>query len=143
MLTGTETSGPAGSGDRQYTFDNCTVSYNGAILIGSKPVKEYAMKGENPTCFSYQNVMELIFEDGILITSVDHSKKMLRIRKNIELGLRNLTVNRDIRCIRRFMNSSFIGDYKTFRLIGSRMRYLKELKKDYLYFRFNESDKQD
>lgn len=105
--------------------------YNGAVLLGSGLVKEYYLKGDKLACFSYQNVLELVFENGILITTVDQSKAMLRIRKNIELGLRNLNNNRDLRCIKRFMATSFVGDYKPFLTNHMRMHYLKDIQKDY------------
>jgi hypothetical protein len=118
--------------EKRYQFKDLAVSYNGAIIIGWDKVSEYELKNVKPVCFSYRRVYELVFEDGVLITTVDQSKAMLRIRKNIELGLRSLSKNRDIRCIRRFMNSSFVGDYRPFLTLNRRFRYLKEMKKDYL-----------
>ncbi|MDF2943743.1 MAG: hypothetical protein K0S01_2601 [Herbinix sp.] len=116
--------------EQQPIVQNLSVSYNGAILVGADLVKEYYMKG-NLTCFSYQRVVELIFEDGVLITTIDHSKAMSRIRKNIELGLRSLYKSRDARLIKHFINNSFVGDYKTFLFDNSRLKYIKEMKKDY------------
>lgn len=117
--------------DKHYEFEKCMVSYNGAILIGANPVNEYYLKDSQPACFSYQNVKEFVFADGVLITTVDQNKAMLRIRKNIELGLRNLTKKRDLRCIKKFMNTAFIGDYKPIKISRSRMKYLRDMKKDY------------
>lgn len=122
---------PGEMNETQYDFQDYAVSYHGAVLIGTNLVKEYNMKGMMPACFSYQNVMELFFEDGVLITSVDQSKAMLRIRKNLELNLRSILRSRDVRCIKRFMYSSFVGDYKVFRLPITRMRYLQDMKSDY------------
>lgn len=116
---------------KQYLFPERTVPYNGAVLLGGDLVKEYSLKNNKIACFSYKSVWELVFEDGILITSVDQSKAMARIRKNIELGLRNLSNSRDVRCIRRFMNSSLIGDYKPLTFASSRLKYLKEMRNDY------------
>ena len=116
---------------QRHSFDEFKVAYNGAILIGANPIKEYYMKGDVPSYFSYQRVIELVFENGILITTVDQSKAMLRIRKNIELGLRSLHKNRDKNCITRFMNAAFVGDYKPFRFQYNRMNYIKDMKKDY------------
>jgi hypothetical protein len=121
----------AENNERQFDFDHFPVNYNGAILIGANPMKEFGNKGKIPACFSYQEVKELIFEDGVLITTVEQSKAMQRIRKNIDLGLRSLDKNRDNRCIQRFMDSVFIGDYKPFRLQHSRMKYLKNMQKGY------------
>jgi hypothetical protein len=117
--------------ERYYEFDHCKVSYNGAILIGADLVKEYYQKSGKLSCFSYQKVFELVFEDGILITAIDQSKAMSRIRKNLELGLRSLSKSRDLQCINRFISSSFVGDYKVFRIPHSRVKYLKGMKNDY------------
>jgi hypothetical protein len=117
--------------EKSYLFQEAPVTYNGAILIGANQIKEYNIKGNKMNCFSYQSVFELIFEDGILITTIDQSKAMSRIRKNLELGLRSLSKSRDVRLIQHFINSSLVGDYKTFRLNNSRLKYLKEMKNDY------------
>jgi hypothetical protein len=103
------------------------VLYNGAILIGREPVTEYLLQENRLPYFSYKQVYELVFNNGVLVTTVEHSRAMFRIRKNLELGLRSLAAKRDVRCIRRFMNSSFIGDYRLLST-GKRLKYLKELK---------------
>lgn len=118
--------------DKQYELNNLAVCYNGSILIGTNPVKEYTLGKGRVECFSYQNVFELVFEDGILTTTIDQSKAMLRIRKNIELGLRNLNSSRDVKCIFRFMKTSFVGDYRTFFFGNSRVKYLKDMKSEYI-----------
>lgn len=117
--------------EKLYEPNELKAAYHGTIMIGDELVTEYYMKGDKPVCFSYQNVLELVFEDGMLVTTIDQSKAMLRIRKNIELGLRSLNKSRDLRCIRRFMNSSFIGDYKMFVHSGLRYKYLKNMKNHY------------
>lgn len=116
---------------QKHEFNHLPVTYNGVILIGANPLKEYYTKSETFAYYSYQKVIELVFENGILITTVDQSRAMLRIRKNLELNLRSLTKKRDVRCISRFMNSAFIGDYKPFHFSYNRMNYVKEMKKDY------------
>lgn len=87
------------------------VSFTGAVVAAAEPLNTYEIPGELP-CFSYKQVLELIFQDGKLVTTVDHSKAMLRIRKNLDLGLRKLEKERDVRCIRHFIETSFVGDYK-------------------------------
>ncbi|MDF2906665.1 MAG: hypothetical protein K0R34_1986 [Herbinix sp.] len=116
---------------QKHSLGEFPVSYNGVILIGANPVKEYYMKGDSPSYFSYQTVIELVFENGVLTTTIDQSKAMLRIRKNLELGLRSLNKKRDKNCISRFMNAIFVGEYKSFRFQYNRMNYIKEMKKDY------------
>lgn len=117
--------------DRKHSFEEFPVSYNGTILIGANIVKEYYLKGNTPAYFSYQKLIELVFENGTLITTVDQSRAMLRIRKNLELGLRRLDNKRDKRCISSFMNSVLIGDYKPFYLQYNLMKYVKAMKEDY------------
>jgi hypothetical protein len=116
---------------QRYHFTDLPVSYNGAILIGTNIVKEYYLDGTKPAYFSYQKVVELVFDKGVLITTVDQSRAMLRIRKNLELGLRDLSNKRDKRCINRFMNSVLVGDYKPFLFHYNRMKNVKDMKKDY------------
>ena len=132
------TAEPADMIEEPYIFHDKPISYSGTILIGDVPIKEYIMKEyimkeSRTTIFSYKSVYELIFEDGNLITTIDHSKAMLRIRKNIELGLRSLTNKWDVRCIFHFMKSTFIGDYRTFSSAKKRLKYLKEMKSSYQY----------
>ncbi|BCJ95122.1 hypothetical protein acsn021_26910 [Anaerocolumna cellulosilytica] len=87
------------------------VIFTGAVVIAAEILKTYDIQGELP-CFSYNHVIELIFQDGKLVTTIDHSKAMVRIRKNLDLRLRSLEKKRDIRCIKRFIDTSFVGDYK-------------------------------
>lgn len=117
--------------EKKLEQEDIKLSYSGVILIGANPVKEYYLKGDKLACFSYQNVMELVFEKGMLITTIDQSKAMLRIRKNIELKLRSLNKGRDVICIRHFIWSSLVGDYKPFLFSGQRYKYLQEMRNDY------------
>lgn len=117
--------------NQQYVLNRCRLSYSGSILIGADIVKEYSIKNSFPACFSYQYVKELIFDDGVLVTTIDHNKAMLRIRKNLELGLRSLNNKRDLRCINHFLGSAFVGDYKPFRMAINRLRYIKDMKSFY------------
>lgn len=112
----------------QYRFDKCRAAYKGSVLIASDLVYDYRTKSNSCACFSYQNVKELVFEDGILVTSIDHNKAMYRIRKNLELGLRDLKSSKDLRCVNRFLDSALVGDYKPFRFAFSKLAYLKAMK---------------
>ncbi len=106
------------------------VPFTGTILIGAGLTKEYYIK-DKLACFSYQKVYELVFDKGMQITTVDQSKAMQKIRKNIDAGLRNLENKRDIRCIKRFLNSSFVGDYKSYFFRGKLLKHLKNMREDY------------
>lgn len=87
------------------------ISYTGAVVIGRDFIDTYGFEADFP-CFCYRHVVELIIEDGTVITTIEHDKAMIRIRKNIEKGLRDLTSGKDARCIRTFMKSSFVGKYR-------------------------------
>lgn len=86
------------------------LNYTGAIVIARDFVKDYEIE-ENFPCFCYAHVVELIFEKGILVTTIVHDKAMVRIRRNLEKGIRTLRKAKDSRCIRKFIKSSFVGKY--------------------------------
>jgi len=117
--------------EKEYVLKDCRLYYNGSILIAADLVNEFRVKGSNPACFSYQNVKELIFNDGVLVTGIDQNRAMHRIRKNLELGLRRISNSKDVRCINRFLDSAFVGDYRPFRLTYNRFRYIKKMKSCY------------
>lgn len=87
--------------------------YSGSIIIGRRLItKEYQLQDYINPCFSYEDVIELIFSQGILVTSIDHSKAMKRIRMNLKCGYRTIKSKKDIHCIYTFLKETFIGDYK-------------------------------
>lgn len=116
-----------------HNYPEFNMSYNGAVLIGETMINDFKWDGFETAFFSYKNVYELVFDNGILITSIDQSRAMQRIRKNIELGYRSITNKQDVRVIKRFLNASLIGDYKPFFTNRRRLKYIKEMKKDYDY----------
>lgn len=116
------------------------IYFNGTILIAKDLDKDFMAVGKDYPCISYQHVLELVFNKGVLETTIDHSRAMARVRKNLKLGLRNLNNKRDMRCIKRFLNSSFIGEYKLISdleikkgfketlKIRKKLKYLEQLK---------------
>lgn len=100
------------------------VNYSGGVLILRGLLEEYA---EYEDLFSYETVLELIFRDGCLITTVDHSKAGLRIRRNLERGLRSMNSARDRLCIRRFILQTVICDYRQSRLAYGKRKVLRNL----------------
>lgn len=94
---------------------NIPLQYSGAILMANSFVNDYGIQleqGQKYPCYCYKVVYEYIFENGILITTIDHSRAMIRIRKNLDLGYRDLTKKRDFKCIEQFIKTSLVGDYK-------------------------------
>lgn len=123
------------SPEESYEFGQMYIPYTGALLIADGLLEEYRQEDsdtdDNLPIFSYKTVYELVFNNGNLITTVDQSKAMQRIRKNLELGLRRMDNKRDYQCIRRFIKSNLIGDYRPFSSQNKKLRYLENMKKAY------------
>lgn len=86
------------------------LDYTGGIILATDFIESFGNADIFP-CYCYQKVMELIFNEGTLITTIDHSKAMIRIRKNIIKGLRDIHNKKDNRCIRKFIKDSLVGNY--------------------------------
>jgi hypothetical protein len=106
-------------------YDNIAeqLDYNGALIIVNQIVNNYGKTEEIP-CYCYKLVKEMVFLEGKLITTIDHSKAMLRIRKNLDLGLRRLDKKRDVKCIKKFLKASFAGEYEDIGI--SKLSFLKK-----------------
>lgn len=114
---------PAEGGTVKYEGLHYFLNFSGAVIIA----RDKQIEEENSgllSCYGYHKVLELIFRCGVLVTTIDHSRSMRRIRKNIEKGLRNMSVKRDIRCVKKFIRSSFVGKYKK----GIRKKFWKKQK---------------
>jgi hypothetical protein len=90
------------------------LDYTGAMIIVKDVVDEKYIVDSIVPCYAYRKVLELVFSDGILVTTIDHSRAMKRVRLNLDYGFRDITNRRDIKCIRKFICESFVGDYSRF-----------------------------
>ncbi len=102
------------TGNKVFSQLHCPVTYTGNIIVAKDIVDTFSYEddlSEYP-CFCYKEVYELCFDQGCLTMSIDHSKAMLRIRKNIEKGLRNVKNAKDIRCIHKFLNQTFCHNFE-------------------------------
>lgn len=101
------------TGEKQFYDLHYPIHYSGGIVIAKDPIKGYCddVILDHP-CYYYRTVYELIFKDGSLTTSIDHSKSMHRIRKNIDTGLRTESSGKDLRCIRKFVKECFCRSYE-------------------------------
>jgi len=118
----------------EYQHMNVPILYSGAVLAARTLVNDYGIEreeGECAPCFCYKEVYELIFDHGILITTIDHSRDMKRVRKNIDLGYRDWNKKRDQRCIRHFIKNSMVGDYKITKSKKKEEKYLAQMRADY------------
>lgn len=87
-----------------------SLNFSGGMIVVADFIQDYEC--DKIQCFHYKQVMELIFLNGKLVTTINHNKAMHRIRKNLDTGLRNLDKKRDERCISRFIKTSFVGNYE-------------------------------
>ncbi|WP_167956694.1 hypothetical protein [Anaerosporobacter faecicola] len=87
--------------------------YTGSVVIGRNVVMNDDTTIVEPLpCYHYEEVMELIFSQGVLVTTVNHNRAMKRVRMNLECGYRSLNKKKDVRCIQKFLKDSFVGRYK-------------------------------
>lgn len=62
---------------------NYRIDYTGGLLLANDFIQDlYVHMGFHPA-WKYKKVIELIFEDGVLIKELDHSAKMAKFRKQI------------------------------------------------------------
>lgn len=59
------------------------VKYCGSIILGSGFLRQYHIPYSRPFPWAYENVFELVFEEGKVIRMIDHSKLVEEIRKQI------------------------------------------------------------
>ena len=69
-----------------------------------------------------------------MITTIDHSKAMLRVRKNIDKGYRDLGKFRDRKCIDQFIRTSLLGTYRKTHSLRKKMKCLDRMKDLYLNY---------
>lgn len=93
----------------EYENINLPIKFTGALVIGNELLNDY--DNGMTRCYNYKYVCELIFLNGKLVTTINHSRAMQRIRKNLDMGLRSLSKKRDSKCINRFIKTSFVGNY--------------------------------
>lgn len=87
--------------------------YSGSLVIGRGLIaNDYLSLANGIPCYGYEEVIELIFSQGILVTTINHSRAMKRVRMNLDCGYRTLDKKKDVRCIQKFLRDSFVGDYK-------------------------------
>ncbi|MFA9465741.1 MAG: hypothetical protein ACERKN_15785 [Velocimicrobium sp.] len=85
-------------------------NYQGGIVIAKDVINAFDFNDKYP-CYCYQIVLELIMSEGKVITTINHSRAMHRIRMNIEKGLRSLDNEMDLACINKFLRATFVKKY--------------------------------
>ncbi len=70
-------------GAHWYGHLNIPIEYSGKILIGNDFIQEYYIHMGFQMPWSYKNLIELDFENGVLTNTVNHSEAARKIRKEI------------------------------------------------------------
>ena len=73
-----------GNGHRKYENVNLPIPYTGRMLLGDRFIEKYYIHLGYQRAYAYKKLIELVFEDGILIKTINHSWKAKRIRKEID-----------------------------------------------------------
>ncbi len=85
------------------------LSYCGGLVIVDDMLEEY--KDYSPL-YGYQELLELIFEDGQLVMTANHSRAMYRVRRTLESGLKDMSNYQDAKRIERFVRHQFVQKYE-------------------------------
>lgn len=80
---------PAYYGHRVYEDVNLPLYYNGKILIGRNHTDTYYINGLWNNPWKYKDLVELLFEDGVLVKIIDQSEAAKDIRKIIRTMARS------------------------------------------------------
>lgn len=117
---------PDGEYYMEYQDIKANLDYTGAAVIVNGFICDYGYDANLPL-YCYQKVIELVFNNGVLITTIDHSRAMLKIRKNIDAGFRTPKIKKDDRCINGFIKSSLVGDYPKKKIRKDKFKWLKKI----------------
>ncbi len=96
--------------DAKYDNLNHPIEYDGSIVIGRDFIRDYYVHMGFQQAWAYEEVYELVFENGILVKEVNHSEFVKQLRQKIDSDpnfKRELHSN-----IINFVESSFSLDYK-------------------------------
>lgn len=95
-------------GHRVYENVNLNIPYTGRILVGDEYIRNYSIFMEYRLCWAYKILQEFVFEDGLLLETIDHSKYVEELRIKIkELGIKPAHLDD----AHEFVTNSFSLDY--------------------------------
>lgn len=102
---------PRFMGHRVYENVQLLIPYTGKILLGKDFLSKYYIHMGYQRPFAYKTLIEFIFEDGIPLDIIDHSKTAEKLRQSI--NLKDPMWNLGGESIPQFVEDSFTLDYKT------------------------------
>ena len=97
-----------------HQFENLSflMPFSGGLLLGNGFLRELYVYMGLHHAWKYKKVVELMFEDGVLVESSDHSERMAEIRERMLIdGEFNRWKSGDERKIRELIEQSFSRNY--------------------------------
>jgi hypothetical protein len=92
----------------EYKGVHLPIEYSGGIVIGSSFLREFYVHMGFHQAYSFQNVYEIIFEQGKLIQTIDHCEQAERIRQMVKEKPPGRAPRKEIE---RFIEDSFSLSY--------------------------------
>lgn len=93
-----------------YKNINLPILYTGQIVVGSGFLNQYYIHMGYQRAWAYKTVLEFVFEEGILLDTINHSEKAEKMREQIQFD-KNFKKNLD-KNISQFIDDSFSLDLK-------------------------------
>ena len=94
----------------RYADINLFIPYSGRILAGANPLGDYSINMGFQRPFAYETLIEFIFEEGILLATVNQSDAAKQFRASIDLN--DLKWQYGSADIEQFVEDSFSLDYR-------------------------------
>lgn len=102
---------PRHMGHRVYKDVHLLIPYTGKVLLGKDFLREYYIHMGYQRPFAYKTLVEYVFEEGIPLDIIDHSKTAEKLRESIDL--KDPMWKYREQDIPQFVEDSFSLDYKT------------------------------
>lgn len=71
-------------GHHLYKNINVAVKYNGTMILGKDFIKKYYTRTGYQKAWSYQILNELVFKDGKLVETIDHTEAAKKMRAEVD-----------------------------------------------------------
>lgn len=98
-------------GHRMYKDIDLRIPYTGRILLGDGFIREYYIHMGYQRAWAYKTLIEFIFENGLLVETIDHSDIAAKIREQMERHKQDPDYLAS-ETIKQFISDSFSLKYK-------------------------------
>jgi len=99
----------------EYLGPNLPTPYSGGMIVGREFLREFYVHMGFHRAHCYAEVRELLFKEGALTDSIDHSAKMNQVRESIRQGGTGATdkpASRAAADVERWVNDAFTTSYE-------------------------------